>query len=305
MLPWRGLLARAFPVARRAGGRRSFVLPAAEQVAVAQLAASMPQLAGKLLEPPRFHQAAWEPGQQFSEQDDPDRTKEPWHIPSFLQRAAEQGERAWAEDLPIHEELAGAPRGAIARLVHNVLDEAHCAELIACANRKGFTPALVNIGHGMQQLLPDLRDGHRVIFDSPELTRWLFEVLHPHLPEQLRGAHLVELNERCRILCYTPGQEFSLHRDGRYLRPATHANTGDRSMVTVQLYLNEVPEDCGGATTFQGVRNDSQLRCQPRAGSVLLFTQDLLHEGSRQHSGIKYVLRTEAMYRQGDWPYMR
>ena len=30
----------------------------------------------------------------------------------------------------------------------------------------------------------------------------------------------VELNERCRFLCYTPGQHFPAHVDGKYSRPA-------------------------------------------------------------------------------------
>ena len=32
---------------------------------------------------------------------------------------------------------------------------------------------------------------------------------------------IVELNERCRFLCYTPGQHFSAHKDGCYIRPTT------------------------------------------------------------------------------------
>lgn len=38
---------------------------------------------------------------------------------------------------------------------------------------QGFTPALLNIGRGEQKLLPSIRDGHRVIVDSPELSAWL------------------------------------------------------------------------------------------------------------------------------------
>lgn len=38
--------------------------------------------------------------------------------------------------------------------------------------------------------------------------------------------------------------------------------------------------------------------CHPLAGSVLLFTQDLLHEGSEVKAGIKYTMRSEVMYRR-------
>lgn len=40
----------------------------------------------------------------------------------------------------------------------------------------------------------------------------------------------------------------------------------------------------------------SPIPCQPKAGSVLIFTQDLPHEGSMLQAGIKYTMRTEAMY---------
>ena len=38
------------------------------------------------------------------------------------------------------------------------------------------------------------------------------------------GMEIVELNDRCRFLCYLPGQNFPAHRDGAYLRPAAKGN---------------------------------------------------------------------------------
>ena len=37
----------------------------------------------------------------------------------------------------------------------------------------------------------------------------------------------VELNERCRFLCYLPGQHFPAHVDGTYIRPATKGDVVD------------------------------------------------------------------------------
>ena len=54
--------------------------------------------------------------------------------------------------------------------------------LAPCEYILGFTPALLNIGSGQQQLSKNSRDGHRAIVDSPELTDYLFEVIKPHLP---------------------------------------------------------------------------------------------------------------------------
>ncbi|CAE8604289.1 unnamed protein product, partial [Polarella glacialis] len=87
--------------------------------------------------------------------------------------------------------------------------------------------------------------------DSEELSTWLFQVLRPHLPEELCGSRLVELNDRLRFLCYTPGQEFAVHMDGNYRRPPNHPRAGDCSRVTVQIYLHDVPAENGGATTFE------------------------------------------------------
>ena len=57
--------------------------------------------------------------------------------------------------------------------------------LVPCEYILGFTPALLNIGSGQQQLSKNSRDGHRAIVDSPELTGYLFEVIKPHLPSTI------------------------------------------------------------------------------------------------------------------------
>ena len=73
---------------------------------------------------------------------------------------------------------------------------------------------------------------------------------------------------------------------------------GDISRITVQLYLHDVPEEFGGATTFIGAGKN--FPCRPKCGSALVFTQNLLHEGSLVKKGIKYTMRTEVMYRPMD-----
>lgn len=264
------------------------------------------QLHGKPLEPPRFHRTGWRENQTFSAKDDPDRVLEPWDTPFFVQTKDPLIQR---NKLTFQElDLTGLSHASdsFARVVHNVLDEEDCAELVARVNQKGFTPALINVGHGNQVLMPKARDGHRVIVESSELAHWIFEVIRPHLPEQRRYptrtkdivSDLIDLNERCRFLCYTPGQHFAPHHDGLYERPREHPNYGDFSAVTLQLYLHDVPKANGGGTTFLNNIDKPVLACQPGAGSMLLFSQDLYHEGSRVNRGIKYTFRTEAMYRR-------
>lgn len=253
-------------------------------------------LAGAPLQPPRFHEVChiWRFGQFFAAKDDPDRVREPWEPPDFMMTdPSALRARTFVEELALPE--SERRRGSFARVVHGVLDEPECAAVLARVNAKKFTPALLNVGNGGQQLQPFTRDGFRAVVDSDEMAVYLFELLQAYVPERREGldgevVDVVGLNNRCRILCYTPGQVFEQHVDGCYRHPS-----GKCSRVTVQLYLHDVPAESGGATTF--IFDDgSTLPCQPRAGSVLLFSQDLLHEGSLLRSGLKYTLRTEVMY---------
>jgi len=55
------------------------------------------------------------------------------------------------------------------------------------------------------------------------------------------------------------------------------------------IYLNDNYE--GGETTF----NDLTIR--PQQGMALVFLHDLEHEGSVVRQGVKYVLRSDIMFR--------
>merc|ERR1712224_708821 len=136
--------------------------------------------------------------------------------------------------------------------------------MLQSLNAKRFTPALVNIGGGVQQYLPEYRDSFRIVQDSPSIADWLLEALRPHLPQGMVGPRspwrvpvknleLSEINERCRFLCYVPGQHFRRHADGgemRRARASSSSSARDLSLVTLQLYLHDMPHQNGGATRF-------------------------------------------------------
>lgn len=267
---------------------------------------------GKDCPAPNLIDMGWKEGQKFSAEADPDRTLQPFEPPPFLARAAggRNAEDGNGEDEGIS---ADAPELVITPIqlpwrngeeyfacsVDNVLSASQCQQVISMANTKGFTPALLNVGYGRQMMSPGVRDGWRCIVDFPEFADFLLRRLRTVLPAVWHHEyHLRDINERLRILFYTPGQEFEAHCDGCYPRPRGHPRQGDRSMITIQLYLNDVPAECGGATTFLGPRGEKLPYC-PRVGSVLLFSQNLLHEGSKLLKGGKYTLRTEAMYSPG------
>jgi len=269
-----------------------------DEVEIQKLADGL-YLGDQPLEAPRLVKTGWKAGQIFELADDPDRMQSfRWEAPSFIERKDPmiQRQKTSVEELDVPK--TGPTHWA--RIVRGVFDEDDCAELISCINRKGFTPALLNIGGGRQALEPSARNGHRAIVESLEMSRWLLEVIRPYLPETFQRGTLIDLNERCRVLCYTPGQEFPSHYDGCFHRSAPDPRAGDRSMITVQVYLHDVPAGSGGETTFMRERRgreEAAVSCQPCAGSVLIFTQNLLHEGSLLKKGLKYTLRTEAMYR--------
>eukprot|EP00929_Paragymnodinium_shiwhaense_P107176 TRINITY_DN73242_c0_g1_i1.p1 TRINITY_DN73242_c0_g1~~TRINITY_DN73242_c0_g1_i1.p1 ORF type:complete len:282 (+),score=27.14 TRINITY_DN73242_c0_g1_i1:214-1059(+) len=252
------------------------------------VASSLSQLDGKPLQPPHFHDVSWKAFQTFSADDDPDRTRSyHWEEPRFLE--------------------AVDPRDRSQRTTVECFDVASVH-----GYRDGFSFASLVIGDGKQRLLPKIRDGMRMVHDSTLFASWLLEVLRPHLPPRLDagrfrrsfpgGTTLSRINERCRFLCYTPGQKFKRHADGGEVWPRD-ARTGDLplkelTLVTLQLYLHDVPPEHGGATSFiiGEQTSEEKIKCQPRAGSVLLFTQDLLHEGSELQQDFKYTMRSDVFY---------
>lgn len=256
-----------------------------------RLVDDMPLLAGKHVPAPRFLHVNWEPNQLFSAEDNPDRTNVPWEPPAFIYEDDPFSRRPSVEELQLHvpHHATYNQPTSFARVVRGVLSEEQCAMLLSSINEKQFTPALVNVGDRQHQLVTTIRDGYRAIVDSPELASWLLEVLRPFLPTRLvDGSCLVELNERLRFLCYTPGQLFHNHLDGTYVRPRGHAREGDKSQVTIHLYLHDFPKNNGGADTlFAASRRIDAVHFQPEAGVALIFSQDLPNEDSPVKRGFK------------------
>merc|ERR1719379_2917209 len=95
--------------------------PKPEQAAA--LACQMPALAGQPLEPPRFHKMNWRVGQKlYADRDDPDRAREPWQHPKFIERKNPLQQRSLTsmEELQIPR---AAPGHRFARVVRNALSQ--------------------------------------------------------------------------------------------------------------------------------------------------------------------------------------
>ena len=118
----------------------------------------------------------------------------------------------------------------------------------------------------------------------------------------------VGLNTMWRFIRYRAGGHLAPHVDGSYVESSER-----RTMYTVNIYLNDVAEDCGGATVF--CEQDQELKYEtdeeryvvtnilasvrPISGSALIFQQapaEILHAGNALKSGLKFMARSGIIY---------
>jgi len=184
-------------------------------------------------------------------------------------------------------------RDTVSFALYEVFSDKECDELIKLSEDKGYEAALLNIGGGRQVYRPDVRNNDRCIIDDEALAEKFWQKIKDYIPQTIGNFDVVGLNERLRFLRYDPGQSFQAHQDGCYYRESG-PNKGDRSYVTIQIYLNEGFE--GGETTFFDEQN-MPIPFVPKKGSVLIFQHDMMHEGSALVKGRKYTIRTDVMYR--------
>jgi hypothetical protein len=153
-----------------------------------------------------------------------------------------------------------------------LLDAAECAAIVAEIEAMGWSGAAHH-------------DGSRVGFHRPDLAWMLWHRLAPHVPTVLNGAVAVGLNEHFRGVRYLPGQRFERHID----RPKT-IDELTHSQLSLVVSLND--DFRGGGTRFR------HTRVQARRGSALLFRHELEHEPDPLAAGMKYVLRSDVLYRR-------
>ncbi|ETO27919.1 P4Hc domain-containing protein, partial [Reticulomyxa filosa] len=140
----------------------------------------------------------------------------------------------------------------------------------------------------------------------------LWDRIRPHLKvrdlDQMRpfgfgneGIWVVQgVNECIRFTKYEPGQHFKAHRDGKYQH-----NDEVASVYTLMIFLNQDFE--GGQTKFfANKQNQPYLNLKhakaetvlPQSGMALLFNHDVWHEGAKVAKGVKYILRTDLMFKR-------
>ena len=188
----------------------------------------------------------------------------------------------------------------LAIFIPGVVDKASCQALIERTEASGYTLATMSVAGGGQVHRPDIRDNERVILWDASLASELWHGIQPHVPETIDGKPAVGLSEKLRFYKYSTGQSFAKHIDDATVLE------GMQSKLTVLLYLND-QSVCPFYSTFDGGHTrlcvfddravDRSIDVAPAAGAAFVFDHRILHAGQPVTRGVKYVLRTDVLYR--------
>eukprot|EP00931_Biecheleriopsis_adriatica_P074202 TRINITY_DN48318_c0_g1_i1.p1 TRINITY_DN48318_c0_g1~~TRINITY_DN48318_c0_g1_i1.p1 ORF type:complete len:286 (-),score=45.15 TRINITY_DN48318_c0_g1_i1:22-819(-) len=208
-------------------------------------------------------------------------------------------------------EVAGVPGAFLQR---NVLTPEECEQLMRLTEAAGYgSDAPTRLGRHIR------KNDNCVIVADEATNSTIFERCRRSFPSAVHGGEVCGINRRWRFYRYGPGDIFRAHIDpdgwtgsgfdsgGRLLDDAY----GDRtSRMTLLIYLNDAFE--GGGTRFFVNPTRPRLGCaepchhivrvSPEQGSALCFfhgrhEQSPWHEGEELGAGVKYVLRTDVLFK--------
>jgi prolyl 4-hydroxylase len=168
-------------------------------------------------------------------------------------------------------------------VITDFLTRTECLQNMALSEQVGYEAAKINTSAG-SRLRTDIRNNNRAFYKSEALAQAYWDKLQSFAPPPVGASTAIGLNELFRFYRYQRGQQFKGHYDESYIR-----SDREKSHYTFMVYLNDNFQ--GGDTAFRG------LRVQPRQGMALVFLHELYHEGSEITQGVKYVLRSDVMYR--------
>lgn len=168
-------------------------------------------------------------------------------------------------------------------IIQNFWNKEKCDDFIKQTEDKGYRNATIDSGMG-QRVVKSVRNNKRVMYIDTDLVADIWKDLSQYVPQTIGNSAVIGLNEMFRFYRYNPGEEFKRHRDQSFVR-----NNQEASYYTFMIYLNDNFE--GGETTFA----DKTIR--PVTGTGLIFLHSLEHAGDPVKKGVKYVLRTDIMYR--------
>lgn len=172
--------------------------------------------------------------------------------------------------------------------LYNILSKEECDHYIKETEKLGYEQC-----YGYD---PNYRSNTRVIIKDLELSKMVFDRIKDQVPDTVyynnKTWKLCGLNEVFRFCRYEPKQHFNPHQDAFFQR-----NLKERSFYTFMIYLNGGFE--GGSTRFLKDRESKKVlyECIPSPGMALIFPHELLHDGERLKSNLKYIWRSDLMYK--------
>lgn len=181
-------------------------------------------------------------------------------------------------------------------ILHEALTPDECKAVVQATENVGYEDAKTYC------FMYRSRWNDRFMADDPQLAEFLWERVKEYLPKKVdafdRTWEVESLNSRFRFCKYIGGQGhyFGPHTDGMYTVDSDH-----KSLFTCMFYLNGKEEFKGGLTNFINHRTRQlNYSIQPAPGLCAIFRQvDMrtYHEGTQVTSGLKYIMRTDVMYR--------
>jgi len=180
-------------------------------------------------------------------------------------------------------------------LVDGLFSTSECAALLAAAEGHGF---------GATHYDKEYRGNLRLIATDTSLAKIIWSRLRLFVPQELTLQGYGDstwkacgLNDCFRLSKYHPHDRFEKHVDSSFVR-----TYDEMSMFTVNVYMNEGFK--GGSTRFYMADADkADFAVTPKTGLCLLFRQPTgqhyVHDGEEVSSGLKYLLRSDIMYRRG------
>ncbi len=175
-------------------------------------------------------------------------------------------------------------------LLRNFLSRAECEEFIGRSERHGYEEAAISTAAG-QVVVKNVRNNDRILWDDTGLAVDWWKRCQSFVPDSFGQWQKLGLNERFRFYRYQAGQAFKKHQDGSFRR-----HQGEESWMTLMVYLNDGYS--GGRTRFWFAGDTGETVVNPEAGTALIFMHERTHEGETVTDGVKYVLRTDIMYRK-------
>ena len=160
----------------------------------------------------------------------------------------------------------------------NAVSPSVCRDYVQQGDRVGWSPTNIS------ELDPSFSRSHAVINVDAQT---LFAAVRHIAPPTLDEMHIVSLAEqRTQLMRYREGEYFGVHTDAPFV-----AQDGAITKLSLVLYLND--DYAGGETIFP----DLGLEVRPEVGKILLFPPDLSHMSKPISRGMKYIIRSEVLYR--------